>query len=106
MGARATGNSTGMAEVIDNRALHRFELSQGGHVAELVYERDDGRLVLVHTGVPDELSGQGIGGQLVQGAVDEAARNNLTLVAKCPNARSWLEKHRSELGSVIVEDVA
>jgi hypothetical protein len=56
-----------MAEVIDNRALHRFELSQGGHVAELVYESDGGRLVLVHTGVPVELSGHGIGGQLVQG---------------------------------------
>jgi hypothetical protein len=91
-----------MAEVTDNRALHRFELTKDGHTAELVYDRDGDRLVLVHTGVPDELSGHGIGGQLVQAAVDEAGRDGLTIVAKCPYARSWLEKHRAELGSVVV----
>jgi predicted GNAT family acetyltransferase len=106
MGGCAPGNNTGMAEVIDNRALHRFELRHGGHIAELVYERDDGRLVLVHTGVADELSGHGMGGRLVQAAVADAARNDLTLVAKCPYARSWLEKHRSQLGSVTVENSA
>lgn len=49
--------------------------------------------MLVHTGVPDALGGQGIGGQLVQAAVDRAARERLTVVPLCPFARKWLERH-------------
>jgi predicted GNAT family acetyltransferase len=69
-----------------------------------VYERDNGRLV--HTGGPEELGGHGVGGRLVEAAVEEANRDGLTLVAHCPYARSGLEKHRSELGSVTVESSA
>ena len=80
-------------QITDNQADLRFELESGGHVAELTYRRNGKRLVLIHTDVPTELEGRGLGGKLVSAAVDRAAREGLTLVPLCPFARSWLERH-------------
>ncbi len=82
-----------VSRVTDDQAGSRFEIEIDGHLAELTYRRRANRLVLVHTGVPDALGGQGIGGQLVQAAVDRAARERLTVVPLCPFARKWLERH-------------
>ena len=79
--------------VVDNEVKHRFELEDDGHVAELVYERRPGELVLIHTGVPEELGGRGMGGQLVQAALDEARRQKVKVIAQCEFARGWIEKH-------------
>jgi uncharacterized protein len=80
-------------EVTDNSAQSRFELRIGNAVAELVYRRRADRLVLIHTEVPDELGGRGIGGLLVQAALAKAAADDLTVVPLCPFARNWLERH-------------
>ena len=83
--------------VTDNTDASRFELTVDGHLAELAYRLDGDRLVLVHTGVPDELGGRGLGGVLVRAALDRAAAEDLTIVPRCPFARSWLEKHPDEV---------
>jgi uncharacterized protein len=80
-------------EVTDNSAQSRFELRIGNAVAELLYRRRADRLVLIHTEVPDELGGRGIGGLLVQAALAKAAADDLTVVPLCPFARNWLERH-------------
>ena len=51
--------------IVDDVASSRFLHVEDGHEAELVYRAEEGRLVLVHTGVPDELGGRGLGGRLV-----------------------------------------
>ena len=79
--------------VTDNQAASRFELGADGSLAELLYRRVGNRLVLIHTEVPVELEGRGIGGALVAAAVDRAAREGLTLVPLCPFARGWLQRH-------------
>src|ERR1700736_2348476 len=81
------------ADVIDNTDASRFELRADGWLAELVYHIPGGRLVLIHTEVPSELEGRGIGGRLVTAAVDRAVREGVTLVPLCPFARGWLERH-------------
>ena len=81
----------------------RFVLEEDGHEAQLVYRLDGDRLVLVHTEVPDELGGRGLGGVLVQAALDRAAADGLTIVPQCPFARSWLEKHPEAIGSTPVD---
>lgn len=86
--------------VLDNATRHRFELEDDGRLAELTYRADAERLVLLHTGVPDELGGRGIGGLLVKAAVDRAEADGLTIVPECAFARSWLEKHPDEAGRV------
>ena len=80
----------------------RFATTIDGHVAELVYRLEGDRLRLVHTGVPDELGGRGVGGVLVRAAVDRAEAEGLTIVPDCPFARSWLEKHPDDAARVTV----
>jgi predicted GNAT family acetyltransferase len=81
-------------QVTDNEAESRFEAKSGGRLAELTYRRRGNRLVLLHTGVPAELEGHGVGGKLVAAAVDRATRDSLTIVPLCPFARSWLQRHK------------
>ena len=88
--------------VVDNEAASRFEVSIDGHVAELVYRRHGDRLVLVHTGVPEELEGRGVGGMLVKAAIERAVQQGLTVVPRCPFARRWLERHPEVAGRVTI----
>ncbi len=90
-------------QVTDEREHSRFTLEVDGHVGELVYRVEGDRLVLVHTGVPDELGGRGLGGVLVRAALQRAASDGLTVVPRCPFARSWLRKHAEEAGTVAVD---
>ena len=91
------------ADVIDNTDASRFELRADGWLAELVYRIRGDRLVLVHTEVPVELEGRGIGGRLVTAAVDRAAREGLTLVPLCPFARDWLERHLEAASKAVID---
>ncbi|HUJ05670.1 MAG TPA: GNAT family N-acetyltransferase [Streptosporangiaceae bacterium] len=90
-------------KVTDNHEKSRFELTADGQAAELVYRRRADRLVLVHTEVPEALGGHGIGGVLVQAAVDRAIAEHLTVVPLCPFARSWLERHADVASTVTVD---
>ena len=89
--------------VTDNQAASRFEVSDGGYLAELRYHLSGKRLALIHTEVPEELEGRGIGGRLVIAAVDRAAREGLTIVPYCPFARGWLKRHPDVAGRVIID---
>lgn len=91
------------APVVDVPEESRFVLRAAGQTAELVYHRDGRRFVLVHTGVPDELSGNGIGGKLVRAAVEEGAARGWTVVPECPFARRWLEAHPDVAASVDID---
>ena len=91
-----------MSDVVDQTDAERFTLEEDGHTAELVYHLNGSRLVLIHTEVPDELGGRGIGGRLVQAAIERARREGLTIVPNCPFARSWLEKHPDATEDVTV----
>jgi predicted GNAT family acetyltransferase len=90
-------------DVEDRPSEHRFVLEVDGHLAELVYRREPERLVLIHTGVPEELGGHGLGGVLVRHAVDVAAAEGLTIRPECPYARAWLEKHPDAAAAVTIE---
>jgi uncharacterized protein len=94
---------TDQHQVTDDAAAGRFEVTVDGHTGILVYALDGDRLVLVHTEVPDELSGRGLGGVLVRAALDRAQREGLTIEPRCPFARSWLERHPDEARRVAIE---
>ncbi len=92
-----------MADVRDNRDERRFEIVEDAGVAVLDYRRRGDRLVLVHTGVPEELEGNGYGGRLVAAAIEAARHEGLTVVPECPYARSWIEKHPDRVQGVTVD---
>jgi predicted GNAT family acetyltransferase len=89
--------------VVDNEDASRFELAVDGHVAELAYRHRGDRLVLLHTGVPDELEGRGLGGVLVSAAVERALQQGLTVVPSCPFARGWLKRHPEVASKVPID---
>ncbi len=91
------------AAVIDNPAESRLEVHIGGELAELIYHKNGNRLALVHTEVPEALGGRGIGGRLVEAALDKAAADGMTIVPLCPYARAWLERHRDEAAKVPID---
>ena len=50
-----------MAEVVNNQAQHRYELVVEGHLAATYYKVADGVITFIHTEVPPELGGKGVG---------------------------------------------
>ena len=89
--------------VTDNSEASRLEIHADGDVAELIYRIRAGRLVLIHTEVPDSLGGRGLGGQLVLGSIGKATHEGLTIVPLCPFARSWLERHPDDAARVNID---
>lgn len=81
--------------VRDNRQERRFELALGeGKTAFIQYaEAGEGVLDLLHTEVPEEFEGQGIGGRLVKGAFEIVRRENRKVVPSCPFVSVYLRRH-------------
>ncbi len=89
--------------VLDNQDARRFEVTVDGDIAELTYRLRGGRLILIHTEVPQSLEGRGIGGKLVVASLDRARKDGLTIVPLCPFARSWLERHPDAASDIVID---
>jgi predicted GNAT family acetyltransferase len=87
--------------VRDNPALSRFELDHDGRTAVAYYQRSPGVITLRHTEVPPEMSGHGIGSQLVRGALEAARAQGLKVVPKCPFVAAYMAKH-SEFNDLLL----
>lgn len=90
-------------DVRDEPGSNRFVLERGGATAELVYDTEPARLVLLHTEVPDSLAGHGIGGRLVRAAVKRARAEQLVVVPWCAFARQWLLDHADAAAGVRID---
>ena len=80
-------------EVVDNEAEGRFEARTSAGVAELTYDRREGKLILLHTGVPAEEERQGIAGRLVHAALEQARERGEKVVPFCSFARAYAARH-------------
>lgn len=90
-------------DVIDEPQRSRFRYSEAGTDAQLVYRAESGRLILVHTEVPDTMAGRGVAGRLVRAAVERAERTGETVVPLCPYARKWLGDHPDVVAGMAVD---
>jgi uncharacterized protein len=98
--------STNSVSVRDNPAEHRYELRVDGSVmGEVSYRDGPGIITLVHTKVAPELEGQGLGGRLVTGALEDIRARGLRLVPVCPFVVSYLGRH-PEYADLVVPDPA
>jgi len=82
-----------MGDVINNKEHHRFELVVDGHLAATYYKLDGDVITFIHTEVPPELGGRGVGSKLVQGALDQVRKDGLKVVPQCPFVKAWIGKH-------------
>jgi hypothetical protein len=86
--------------VVDNKEANRWEARLGDLLAVLNYALVDQEITLIHTGVPEALEGQGVGGKLVQTALDQARQDNLLVIPRCPFAVAYIKRHPEYLDLV------
>ena len=80
-------------QVTNNQEKYRFEVISGAQVSKLEYRMGRDRIALVHTEVPDDLQGQGIGSALVKTALEYAKEKGLKVLPYCPFVAAYLERH-------------
>ena len=81
------------AAVRNDHAHNRYEIGVDGHVAVAVYSLAPGVITFIHTEVPKELGGRGIGTMLARGALEDVRRLGLKVVVKCSFIRAFMDKH-------------
>ena len=82
-----------MSDIVNNSAKQRYELTVDGHVAATYYKIDDGVITFIHTEVPPELGGKGIGSKLIRGALDSVRTAALKVIAECPFVKAFIDKN-------------
>jgi uncharacterized protein len=82
-----------MTDVVNNRAHQRHELTVDGHLAATYYKLSDGVITFIHTDVPPELGGKGVGSALIKGALDQVRAEGLQVIPDCPFVRAYIGKH-------------
>ncbi|MCA0008457.1 MULTISPECIES: GNAT family N-acetyltransferase [unclassified Mesorhizobium] len=82
------------AKVTENIQQHRFELPITGQAfAVAYYSLQDGKVVLIHTEVPLEFSGQGIASRLAQGTFELLRKTGRKAVLKCPFMSGFVARY-------------
>jgi predicted GNAT family acetyltransferase len=79
--------------VTDNTAKNRFELEVPGGVAFATYRRAPGVVTVLHTEVPQALSGQGVGSELAKGLLDMIRGRGEKVVPRCKFLAGYIGKH-------------
>ncbi|MFL5337031.1 MAG: GNAT family N-acetyltransferase [Geminicoccaceae bacterium] len=82
-----------MLVVRDNPAMSRFEMPSGDAIAFIEYRRAGDRIVLIHTEVPEALSGQGVGSKLVGSVLDQIRSQGSMVVARCEFVSAFIRRH-------------
>jgi predicted GNAT family acetyltransferase len=80
--------------VVDVPGRQRYEVVRGEAVLGFAaYQKTDQLIVFTHTEVDRSLEGQGIGGQLVRGALDHVRSLGLPVLPICPFVHGWMARH-------------
>ncbi|MET0903679.1 MAG: GNAT family N-acetyltransferase [Acidimicrobiales bacterium] len=83
-----------MANVVHNPDQARYEIHVDGQVAGFTQYRATPEVVdFVHTEIDDAHEGQGLGGRLARGALDDVRAKGQKVIATCPFIKGWIAKH-------------
>jgi hypothetical protein len=80
-------------QVVHDPKAGRFQIEVGRWMAVLNYEMEDNAMVFTHTGVPQPLEGQGVGGKLAKTGLDYARQNGHRVVPACEFMRVYIRRH-------------
>jgi uncharacterized protein len=81
-------------QISDNAAERRYEIRVDGRLAGFAqYRVRDGVLVFTHTEVDAEYEGQGVGGALARGALDDVRSRGAQVVPLCPFIKGYIDRH-------------
>ncbi len=79
--------------LVNNELSRQFELAVNGQKAKIEYELQKGRMSLLHTEVPPELEGRGVGTAIVEKTLHYMQDNSLKLVPWCSFVKAYVKKH-------------
>lgn len=80
-------------DVNNNADQERFIVRSDGNTAFLKYQLRGDTIMFIHTEVPSELEGQGIGSALAKTGLEYARVHHLKVVPLCPFVRSYIKRH-------------
>ncbi len=84
-------------EVQHDPSARRFSCQVDGATSWLDYVVADSatgtRMTITHTIVPTSVGGRGIAGELVRAALEQARRNDWSVVPACSYADAWMRRH-------------
>lgn len=80
-------------EIKNNTELSRFEAEVNEFTAVIEYQLIGNKIIFIHTEVPDEISGYGIGGKMAKFALDSARDTGLMVVPQCPFVAGYIRRH-------------
>ncbi len=87
--------------IIHDKEIQRFTLDINGELARVDYTLRDGKMYLVHSEVPYNLRGQGIGKVLVEKTFEKLTEEKYSAVAVCSYIKAV--KNRSEYWKEIIK---
>jgi hypothetical protein len=79
--------------LINNQAIHNFEMVVDGHRAFIDYQQKGDKVFLMHTEVPVELEGRGVASTIVEKTLKYLEANNLKIVPYCAYIKVFLKRH-------------
>jgi len=77
----------------DNEDRNRFEFDIEGNIAFVTYRKSPGAITLVHTEVPPELGGRGVGSRLGRATLDAVRSQRRKLSVECDFIRLFVTKY-------------
>lgn len=78
----------------DNPDRSRYEMPvEGGETAFVLYRREGDIAVLTHAEVPPQLSGRGIGSELVRGTLEAIRAEGGKVIPRCSFVRRYMAEH-------------
>ncbi|MBD1386831.1 N-acetyltransferase [Mucilaginibacter rigui] len=80
-------------ELVNNEAIHNFELVVDGHRSFIDYKTRDNKIYLIHTEVPAELEGRGVAAAIVEKTLTYIEQKGLKLVPLCAYVQFFLKRH-------------
>lgn len=91
-------------EVVDNASKSQYEARIENAIAKIEYKKEEGKIYLTHTEVPQSLAGKGIASKLLSKVLEDIERKELKLIPLCSFVASYLQRH-PEWNKLVVQDV-
>ncbi|GAA4306991.1 GNAT family N-acetyltransferase [Compostibacter hankyongensis] len=79
--------------LVDNTTGSRFELTVDHYTGFITYRLQGDKIYLLHTEVPEQLSGKGAGAALVEKTLRYIEAHHLKLIPYCPFVIAYLKRH-------------
>jgi len=80
--------------VADNPDKSRYEILADGEIAGFInYQLSHNDIAFIHTETDHRFRGEGLGGHLVEGALDSARKRGVHVLPFCPFVRRWMSEH-------------